>query len=156
MWVSQIQIPPTKNHSTFMNMLRQPGWDDFHFTFVPNGQIASTPSFMLCNPNGIPTIVIIRISPAMKYSMAICKPPNNIHMMFPNVFILVSLSILYLLDVLQVEILLNLTIVRELILTFLSLYMGCQPQWNSREYLLSLRFLRRWLRYRQWLHLVIW
>ena len=67
-------------------------------------QIASTPSFMLCNPNGIPTIVIIRISPAMKYSMAICKPPNNIHMMFPNVFILVSLSILYLLDVLQVEI----------------------------------------------------
>ena len=56
----------------------------------------------------------------------------------------------------QFHFLLNLTIVRELILTFLSLYMGCQPQWNLRVYLLALRFLRRWLRYRQWLHLVVW
>ena len=39
-------MPPTKNHSTFMNMLRQPGCDGFHFTFVPNGQMASIPSFI--------------------------------------------------------------------------------------------------------------
>ena len=36
MWVSHIQMPPTKNHSTFMKMLRQPGCDGFHFTFVHN------------------------------------------------------------------------------------------------------------------------
>ena len=47
MWVSQIHMPPTMNHSTFMNMLRQPGCDGFHFTCVPNGQMASIPSFML-------------------------------------------------------------------------------------------------------------
>jgi hypothetical protein len=35
MWVRQIQMPPTKNHSTFMNMLRQLGCDSFHFTFEP-------------------------------------------------------------------------------------------------------------------------
>ena len=27
------------------------------------------------------------ISPAMKYSKAMCRPPNTIQMMFPNVFI---------------------------------------------------------------------
>jgi len=32
-------------------------------------------------------MVIISISPAMKYSKAICKPPNTTQMMFPNVFI---------------------------------------------------------------------
>ena len=35
-------------------MLRQPGCDGFHFTFVPNGQMASIPSFMLCKPNETP------------------------------------------------------------------------------------------------------
>ena len=80
-------MPPTKNHSTFMNMLRQPGCDGFHFTFVPNGQMASIPSFMLCMPKGIPMMVIIKIRPAMKYSRAMCNPPKIIQMMFPNVFI---------------------------------------------------------------------
>ncbi len=27
------------------------------------------------------------ISPAMKYSKAMCRPPNTIQMMFPNIFI---------------------------------------------------------------------
>ena len=83
-------MPPTKNHSTFMNMLRQPGCDGFHFTFVPNGQMASIPSFMLCKPKGIPMMVIIKIRPAMKYSRAMCSPPKIIQMIFPNVFILIS------------------------------------------------------------------
>ncbi len=87
MWVSHIQMPPTKNHSTFMKMLRQPGCDSRHFTFVPNGQMASIPSFRLCKPKGMPMMVIISISPAMKYSKAMCRPPNTIQMMFPNVFI---------------------------------------------------------------------
>ena len=87
MCVSHIQMPPTKNHSTFMKMLRQPGCDFRHFTFVPNGQMASIPSFRLCKPKGMPMMVIISISPAMKYSKAMCRPPNMIQMMFPNVFI---------------------------------------------------------------------
>ena len=87
MCVSHIQMPPTKNHSTFMKMLRQPGCDGFHFTFVPNGQMASIPSFRLCKPKGMPMMVIINISPAMKYSKAMCKPPNMTQMMFPKVFI---------------------------------------------------------------------
>ena len=87
MWVSHIQMPPTKNHRTFMKMLRQPGCDSFHFTFEPKGQMASMPNFILCKPNGMPMMVIISISPAMKYSKAICKPPNMTQMMFPNVFI---------------------------------------------------------------------
>ena len=73
-------MPPTKNHSTFMNMLRQPDCDGFHFTFVPNGQMASIPSFMLCKPKGIPMMVIISTSPAMKYSRAMCSPPKIIQM----------------------------------------------------------------------------
>ena len=83
-------MSPTKNHSTFMNMLRHPGCDDFHFTYVPNGHMVSIPNFMLCKPKGIPMMVIISISPAMKYSKAMCRPPNMIQMMFPNVFILIS------------------------------------------------------------------
>ena len=92
MWVSHIQMPPTKNHSTFMKMLRQPGCDSRHFTFVPNGQMASIPSFRLCKPNGMPMMVIISITPAMKYSKAICRPPNTIQMMFPNVFIVFAIQ----------------------------------------------------------------
>ena len=87
MWVSHIQMPLTKNHSTFMKMLRQPGCDSRHFTFVPNGQMASIPNFRLSKPKGMPMTVIISISPAMKYSKAMCKPPNMTQMMFPNVFI---------------------------------------------------------------------
>ena len=83
-------MPPTKNHSTFMNMLRQLGCDSLHFTFVPNGQIASIPNFKLCKPKGMPIMVIISTSPAMKYSRAICRPPNTTHMMFPNVFLYTS------------------------------------------------------------------
>ena len=32
LWVRQIQMPPTKNHNTFMNVLRQLGCDGFRFT----------------------------------------------------------------------------------------------------------------------------
>ncbi len=89
-------MPPTKNHSTFMNMLRQPGCDSFHFTFEPKGQIASTPNFILCKPNGMPMMVIISTSPAMKYSMAVCSPPKINQIMLPNSFMFVlfqSLSV---------------------------------------------------------------
>ena len=64
-------MPPTMNHNTFMKMLRQPGSDGFHFTSVPNGHIATRHNFKLCNPNGIPMIVIIRTRLAKKYSRAI-------------------------------------------------------------------------------------
>ena len=95
MCVSHIQMPPTKNHSTFINMLRQPGCDSFHFTFEPNGQMASMPNFMLCKPNGIPMMVIISTSPAMKYSMAVCSPPKINQIMLPKIlmFVLFQFSV---------------------------------------------------------------
>ena len=83
-------MSPTKNHSTFMDMLRHPGCDGFHFTYVPNGHMVSIPNFMLCKPKGIPMMVIISTSPAIKYSRVMCNPPKIIQMMFPNVFILIS------------------------------------------------------------------
>ena len=79
MWVSHIQMSPTKNHSTFMKMLRQPGCDSRHFTFVPNGQMASIPSFRLCKPKGMPMMVIISISPAMKYSKSLSTLHHLLH-----------------------------------------------------------------------------
>ena len=56
-------------------------------TSFPKGERASFASRKCIFPNGMPMMVIISISPAMKYSKAMCKPPNMTQMMFPNVFI---------------------------------------------------------------------
>ena len=58
-----------------------------------DGQMASIPSFRLCKPNGMPMMVIIITSPAMKYSNAICSPPKTTQMMFPIVFIVSYLKV---------------------------------------------------------------
>ena len=86
MWVSQIQMPPTKNHRTFMNMFRQPGWGSLRVMWDPKGHRARMPSFMLCRPKGMPMMVIMRVSPPRKYSMAISRPPKRTQMMLPMVF----------------------------------------------------------------------
>ena len=97
--VRHIQIPAMKNQKMFMKVLRQPGCDCIHSTFVPNGHKARMPSFILCRPKGIPIIVIIRINPATKYSSAMFKPPKMSQMMFPNSFIILNFKSLQLLDV---------------------------------------------------------
>ena len=68
MWVSQIQMPPMKNQSTFINMFRHPGCGSLRLICEPKGQMANKPSFMLCNPNGMPMMVIISAKPLRKYS----------------------------------------------------------------------------------------
>lgn len=59
---------------------------DYESSF-PKGERASFASLKCIFPNGMPMMVIISISPAMKYSKAMCRPPNMTQMMFPNVFI---------------------------------------------------------------------
>ena len=62
----------------------------FHFcTERPDGQHTQFQTLQAEGDadEGMPMMVIISISPAMKYSKAICNPPNTIQMMFPNVFI---------------------------------------------------------------------
>ena len=85
--MSQMPMPPTKSQSTFIKRFRQPACVSFCLTSEPNGHRASMPSFMLCNPNGMPMIVIISASPPIRYSMAISIPPKITQIMFPIVFI---------------------------------------------------------------------
>ena len=57
----------------------------FNFrTEWPDGQHAQLQTLQA---EGDADDVIISISPAMKYSKAMCRPPNTTQMMFPNVFI---------------------------------------------------------------------
>lgn len=68
--VRNIQMPPTKNHKTFMKRFRQPDGDSVAFTCEPNGQMARSPNFKACSPNGMPMMVIISTKLAHKYSRA--------------------------------------------------------------------------------------
>ena len=86
-WVIHIHTPPTKNQMTFISRLRHPCCCSFSLTWEPKGHRARMPSLKLCNPNGMPIMVIIKASPPIRYSMAICSPPKITQMMFPSVFI---------------------------------------------------------------------
>ena len=86
MWVRHIQMPPTKNHNMFMNRFRHPVCELVSWIFEPNGQSASSPIFMLCQPKGMPIMVSIINIPAIKYSTAISRPPKMTQIMFPIVF----------------------------------------------------------------------
>ena len=57
---------------------------------MPNGDRASFASRKCIFPHGMPMMVIIRTSPAMKYSMAVCNPPKISQIMFPNIFIVLQ------------------------------------------------------------------
>ena len=63
---------------------------------MPNGDRASLAKRKCIFPQGMPMMVIIRTSPAMKYSMAVCSPPKINQIMLPNSFMFVlfqSLSV---------------------------------------------------------------
>ena len=68
-------------------MFRQPGCGSLRLICDPKGHNASKPSFKLCNPNGMPMMVIISAKPLRRYSMAIRSPPKITQIMFPIVFI---------------------------------------------------------------------
>ena len=56
---------------------------------MPNGGRASFAKRKCIFPQGMPMMVIISISSAMKYSMAVCSPPKINQMMLPNIFMFV-------------------------------------------------------------------
>lgn len=58
--------------------------DVYHL--AAEGQRASTPSFRVCIPKGIPMIVINKPILDTKYSSAMKKPPNRTQMIFPRIF----------------------------------------------------------------------
>lgn len=85
--VRAIQNPPIMIHIIFITRLRQPGAESFDSTWLPNGHIASIPSLKACSPKGMPMMVNNITNPEMNYSMAIIKPPQINHIIFPIVFI---------------------------------------------------------------------
>lgn len=93
MCVRAIGIPPTIHHITFISRLRQPLEVGDSVTAVPNGVKATTASFIVCNPKGIPTIVIIIVTLDNTYSTAMIQPPNTIHIILSSKFIVTNISI---------------------------------------------------------------
>ncbi len=84
--IRNIHIPPIKNQMTFMRKERQPLLCGRSTTWLPKGQRASTPSFRVCIPKGIPMIVINKPMLDTKYSSATKKPPNRTQIIFPRIF----------------------------------------------------------------------
>ena len=85
--VRQIQKPPTQIQRTFITSERHPPPFPLSVTVRPKGQRARIQSFNVCNPNGMPIIVIIKTKLATRYSAAVSNPPKSNQMIFPNVFI---------------------------------------------------------------------
>ncbi len=85
-WVIAIQMPPNISHITFIKIKRQP--DALSCTRVsrPKGQIAREAILRVCNPKGIPIIVIKSTRLPMKYSMEIIIPPKISQTRFPSIF----------------------------------------------------------------------
>lgn len=83
-----IGIPPINNQITFIIKHMQPLDEGESNIFVPKGTKATRASFMVCNPNGMPIMVSIITMLNTTYSMAMISPPNTIHIMFKNKFII--------------------------------------------------------------------
>lgn len=83
-----IQKPPNIIHITFIIVLRHPDEFSVVTTRLPKGHMASIPSFRVCNPNGMPTIVTINARLPKIYSRAIAKPPNTSQIKLQMVFII--------------------------------------------------------------------
>jgi len=54
---------------------------------MPKGDRASFARRKCIFPHGMPMMVIISINPAMKYSMAVCRPPKINQIILPKNFI---------------------------------------------------------------------
>jgi hypothetical protein len=85
--VIAIHKPPQSSHIIFIIIYKQPDARVCTIVSLPNGHKESDAIFRVCNPKGIPTIVIISIRLPMKYSIAIIKPPKISQMRFPKKFI---------------------------------------------------------------------
>ena len=81
-----IQIPPNRNQSIFRINDRSL-LELFSTTDLPNGVNDANPSLKHWIPNGIPTIVQHKITPAKRYSMQITKPPKKIQSKLPTMLI---------------------------------------------------------------------
>jgi len=60
-WDRHIQKPPIKSQITFMRVDKHPWALFLYWMWLPNGHKAKLANFKVCNPNGIPTMVIIKI-----------------------------------------------------------------------------------------------
>lgn len=89
--VRAMGMPPRNHQMIFISPARQPDGKPVLTTSVPNGHNATAASFMVCKPNGMPTIVIIISTLEMAYSMAIINPPNTAHKILRNIFITIRL-----------------------------------------------------------------
>ena len=81
-----IQIPPNRNQS-ILRINDRSLLELFSTTDLPNGVNDANPSLKHWIPNGIPTIVQHKITPAKRYSMQITKPPKKIQSKLPIMLI---------------------------------------------------------------------
>jgi hypothetical protein len=86
-WVSAIHMPPQRSHIMFMIIYRHPEALDCTTVSRPKGHNESEAILSVWIPNGIPTMVIIRMILPTKYSIAMTIPPNISHIRFPRIFI---------------------------------------------------------------------
>ena len=83
------QMPPMRNHSTFMPVLRHPVACSVLFTSLPNGQRARPANLIIFHPKGIPMMVRHSRRPEKRYPRARNSPPKRTQIMFPKTFIIV-------------------------------------------------------------------
>lgn len=89
-WDNAMAKPPRNHQMTFIIPARHPEGQPLSTICDPNGHRAKAANLNVCNPNGIPMMVIIINRLEIKYSKAIIKPPNSTQMIFKNIFILIG------------------------------------------------------------------
>ena len=72
---------------------RQPLLLGISTTLLPKGHRASTPSFKVCKPNGMPMMVINSPTLETKYSMAMNNPPKTTQIIFPKIFMFYGIMV---------------------------------------------------------------
>ena len=78
--------PPNRIQIILQNVERQPVLLLSLITFCPKGQSTKLPTLKHCNPQGIPTIVMHKTRPPIKYPRAASSPPKRSHTKFPSKF----------------------------------------------------------------------
>lgn len=86
-WVIAIHIPPKINQIRFMKVANRLVAFFSDVMFLLNGHSAIVDNLNTWMPKGIPTMVMQRITPAIRYSTKTIKPPKMSHTKFPKVFI---------------------------------------------------------------------
>lgn len=86
--VMAIHKPPQSSQIIFIIIYRQPEALECTTVSRPNGHNDNEAIFNVWIPNGMPTMVSIRIILPIKYSIAMIMPPKMSQMRFPKKFII--------------------------------------------------------------------